>query len=315
MIRRNTVSLIVALALALGLCAVPAAAQDSEEPLLDDLPARSITVGEIGYAIQGEADIDGGGGADVQVNRFDAGILDHWNFQESWRWTNAFFFGANDYDFEGGGFAAGNPWETILSMRYTSTLRRALNEEWGVFGGGVFMFAPETSADWGDSFTGGGVGGFDWRPNSSFFVSVGLAVLSQIEDDALVTPSVVMSWTPVDQWSLRAGAVPASGGAAVASELAWRIADPLEVGLGVLFHQRRFRLNDSGPSPDGVGEDNNMPLRVRVGWDVTEQVSLHFSVGAVLAGELQLDDQNGNRINRQDYDPAPYGSVRLTGRF
>ena len=40
-----------------------------------------------------------------------------------------------------------------------------------------------------------------------------------------------------------------------------------------------------------------------------------ITVGAVLAGELQLDDQNGNRINRQDYDPAPYGSVRLMGRF
>jgi hypothetical protein len=46
--------------------------------------------------------------------------------------------------------------------------------------------------------------------------------------------------------------------------VAYRVAEPLEIGLGALFNQRRFRLDDSGPARDGVGEDTTMPLRARL---------------------------------------------------
>jgi hypothetical protein len=144
-------------------------------------------------------------------------------------------------------------------------LRYRLSEHWGVFGGGVFMFAPETGADWGDSFTGGGLVGVDYRAGKTLFVSLGVAMISQIEDDARVTPSVGLHWLPSERWAVRIGAVPASGGAAVAGEVAYRVSKPVEIGLGLLYNERRFRLDDSGPAPDGVGEDNNLPLRLRLG--------------------------------------------------
>jgi hypothetical protein len=179
----------------------------------------------------------------------------------------------------------------------------------------VFMFSPETGADWGDSFTGGGMVGVDFRHSQTLFVSLGVAVVSQIEDDASVTPSVILNWLPHERWAVRVGAVPASGGAAAAAEVAYRVAKPVEVGLGVLYNQRRFRLDDSGPAPDGVGEDNNLLLRLRLGWNITPQISLALLGGVALGGEVQLDDRNGNRINKQDYDPAPYIGLRLVGGF
>jgi hypothetical protein len=200
-------------------------------------------------------------------------------------------------------------------MRLVTKLRYQLSDQWGVFGGGVFMFSPETGADWGDSFTGGGLVGVDFRHSKTLFVSLGVAVVSQIEDDARVTPSVILNWLPHERWAVRVGAVPASGGAAAAAEVAYRVAMPLEIGLGLLSNQRRFRLDDSGPVPDGVGEDNNLVLRLRLGWDFTPQISLVFLGGVALGGEVQLDDRNGNRINKQDYDPAPYIGLRLVGGF
>ena len=71
-------------------------------------------------------------------------------------------------------------------------LRYQVSDQWGVFGGGVFMVSPETGADWGDSFTGGGLVGVDFRHSQALFVSLGVAVVSQIEDDASVTPSVIL---------------------------------------------------------------------------------------------------------------------------
>ena len=37
--------------------------------------------------------------------------------------------------------------------------------------------------------------------------------------------------------------------------------------------------------------------------------------GAALGGEVRLDDRNGNRINKHDYDPSPYVELRLVGGF
>jgi hypothetical protein len=310
--RRSTPVAIAALAVALAFPFASALAQDAEETLGEAAPGSAL-VGEGGYAFQGETDIDGGG--EVQVNRFDAGVLGRIDLAEPLRWSNSLFFSANLYDFDGGGFSAGDPWDTILGLRLSSTLRYALNKRWGVSGGGFFMFSRETGADWGDSFTGGGMAGVDFSPHESLFVSLGVAVISQIEDDARVTPSVVLKWLPHKRWAVRVGAVPASGGTAAAGEVAFRVVPPVEIGLGVLFNQQRFRLDDSNPAPDGVGEDSVMPVRLRVGWDATPHISLHVLGGAALAGEVELEDRSGDRLRREDYDPAPYVGVRFVGRL
>jgi hypothetical protein len=310
--RRGPIAIAV-LAVVLTLPLARALAQDAEEILEDEqLPQNKLFI-ESGYGYQGEADIDGGG--HLTVNRFDVGLLGRTNLTDELRWTNSFFFGVSDYDFGGGGFAAGNPWDTILTMRMVTKLTYQFAEQWGVSAGGVFIFSPESSADWGQSFTGGGLLGVDYRPSKTFFVSLGAAVISQIEDDATVAPQVTMIWLPSEDWAVRVGAVPASGGAAAAGEVAYQIAEPVEIGLGLLYNQRRFRLDNSGPARKGVGEDNNLPLRLRLGWDITKQLSLNLLAGVALSGQLTLDDQNGNRLMRQDYDPAPYIGVRLLGGF
>lgn len=301
---------LVAFATAFLIHVAPVRAQDTEETLDEEDAPRASLVGEAGYAYQGEADIDGGG--KFSVNRFDVGAIGRFNPFERWRSTNTIFFSGNAYDFDGG---AGNrdPWGTILTLRMVSRLRYQYNEQWGVFAGGVFIFSPESGADWGDSFTGGGMAGVDYRPSDKFFVSLGVAAISQIEDDPRVTPSIILNWLPYDRWAVRVGAIPASGGAATAGEVAYRIVEPLELGLGVIFNQRRFRLDDSGPVPEGIGEDNALPVRLRLGWRIIPQLSLHVLAGAALAGELQIDDRFGNRLAAEDYDPAPYVGLRLIG--
>lgn len=306
--RRHAVAV---LAIALVFSSTAALAQDAEETLDEEAAPQAGLVGEAGYAWQGEADIDGGGS--MQVNRFDAGLLGRLDFAERFRWTSSLFFAVNDYDFDGGGFATDDPWGTVFTLRMQTKLRYALNEEWGISGGGVFMFAPESGADWGDSFTGGGLVGADYRPGKTLQLSLGVAVVSQIEDDARVVPSVVMVWTPQEEWAVRVGAVPASGGAAAAAEVAYRVAEPVEIGLGALFNQRRFRLGDSAPAPDGVGEDSTLPIRLRLGWDILPQLSVHALAGVAVAGSLELDDRTGNRLRDEDYDPAPYVGIRLIG--
>jgi hypothetical protein len=127
---------IVTVALVLLLPVAQTLAQDVEETLDEEARPRDRVVGQAGYVYQGKADIDGG---DLQVHRFDVGLLGGTDLLERWRWTNTLFFSVNDYEFGGGGFSAGDPWEAVLTLRLVTKLSYQLSGRWGVFGGGELM--------------------------------------------------------------------------------------------------------------------------------------------------------------------------------
>lgn len=301
-------------------CLPAVQAQEAEELLEIEYP-RSTNRSESrffyqgGFIYQSESDIDGPGGASIQVNRFDAGMVFWTRLVDRVRWFHSVHVGINDYDFDGGGFSAGNPWETILEGRYGTQLVYSIDNRWGIRGGGLIMISRETDADWGKSFSGGGTFGVDYRHSDTLFASLGLGVVSQIEDDATAIPMVAVQWVPVDQWVVRLGAIPAGGGALGGAEVAYRFDDHWALGLGMLYSRDRFRLNDSGPAPDGVGQDRLLPLRLRLTWTFHPQITLNFLAGVVLGGQLKLEDENGNTLRRENYDPATYLGLRLAGRF
>jgi hypothetical protein len=316
--------LLAAAALGLALPLASARGQELEESIdevavdLDEaveekaLPEPGF-LGEAGFVYQSDADLDDGGS--LEVFRWDIGLVARTDLTEKLRWSNTFFLGIHDYDFSGGGVGAVDPWDTILNPRLATKLTYEINPQWGVSAGGIFIFSPETGADWGDSFTGGGLLAAEFRPSEKFVASLGVAVISQLEDDAAVAPAVGLLWLPAERWTLRVGGVPASGGTSAAAELAYRLSDPVDLGLGVLYHQRRFRLDDDGVVPDGVGEDNNLPVRLRLGLNLTDHISLNLLAGAVFAGEVELEDESGNRLADDEYDPAAYVGLRFAGRF
>ncbi len=311
-------------ALVLGLLPSPVRGDGEEvDEVLEEafvpVSPKAHFVGEAGFSWQGESDVQSGG--DVEVKRTDLGFGTRTELHESLDWNNSVFLGMGDYDFDGaalGGAAVvgKDPWDTALNLRLGSRLSYEFDEHWGISGGGVLIFSPEDGADWGDSITGGGTLGAEYRSGDTLFVSLGVAVISQLEDSVAVAPAVGLNWLPHERWAVRVGAVPASGGAAAAAEVAYQVAGPVELGLGALYNERRFRLNDSGvQQAGGVGEDNSLPVRLRLGWDVTQHITLNAFAGAVLAGQLTLENSAGNRLSRRDYDPAPYLGARVTGRF
>ena len=117
------------LALALPLAAP---AQELEELVEEQVMPQATIIGAGGYTYQTETDIDGGG--TLSVNRFDVAIASQHDLTDELRWTNLGYFGVDDYDFDGGGFSSGNPWETVLSLRLGTKLAYRINEQWGVWG-------------------------------------------------------------------------------------------------------------------------------------------------------------------------------------
>jgi hypothetical protein len=44
-------------------------------------------------------------------------------------------------------------------------------------------------------------------------------------------------------------------------------------------------------------------------------MALHLYAGAIVAGELRVDDSSGNRLRSDDFDPQPFLAATFTARF
>ena len=77
----------------------------------------------------------------------------------------------------------------------------------------------------------------------------------------------------------------------------------------------RFRLNDSGPAPSGVGENRFIPLFARISRKLGPQTRIDFYAGASVYGRLSVDDANGNGFAQDDYKTAPAIGITLAHRY
>ena len=77
----------------------------------------------------------------------------------------------------------------------------------------------------------------------------------------------------------------------------------------------RFRLSETGPVQNGVGEERGVPVFLRATRSLDKQMSLHLYAGVVAGGELRVDDSSGNNLRKEDFDPQPFLAATFTARF
>ena len=176
----------------------------------------------------------------------------------------------------------------------------------------MFQFSYENGAAWDDCSTAGGVIGVTYTVSKDLVLGGGLAIVSQIEDDLRFIPIIIINWNIVENLTLTSKTSGAFGGAAV--ELVWSL-DPWEFALGGVRKYSRFRLDDDAVAPNGVGQEDSIPLYVRVGYHFNEQFSVDLIGGATTFGNLRLEDSGGTRINDQDFDPALFVGAYLKVEF
>jgi hypothetical protein len=289
----------------------------------DAAPAAEIPAGppsdavrlslDISGAYQFDTDIDDGG----EFSVIRAGVAPGLSFQLSERHTLALRLGYayDGYDFSGRtGFGGLDPWSSVHTLSFAAQLRWRVDDEWTVFGGPLLRVSGESDADVDDAFAGGGLAGFTYKFSDTLTLGPGVIVISEIEDGTDVFPILFVNWQLSDRLALRTrggeGAVRGGG-----VELAWRLDDAWEAGVAASFGRRRFRLDDDGPAPDGVGQDRSFALLGALRWEPSRDVRLALTAGVTLDGELRLENERGDRLAGEDYHPAPFVGVSMTLRF
>jgi len=212
---------------------------------------------------------------------------------------------------QGDGIASFNPWEDIHSFSLGVPMRKGFGEEWSAFLIPSLRSSGESGATFDETITGGVLTGFAYRFSDRLTIGPGVGVVSQLEESATVFPVIIIDWKITDRLSLETGrGLGATLGPGLTlnyqANRLWNFA------IGGRYEKLRFRLDHDGTVPDGIGEDKSFPLFASCTYSFDPKTQVSLVGGIELGGELVVEDEEGNRITKESYDPG--GFLGLTFR-
>lgn len=259
-----------------------------------------------------DTDIDGDGKFDLL--RFGLSQDTTLIPDEKWRFTLGTSYSMNKFDFSGtGGIGSLDPWDNINVLNLSLRINYAFNDKWGVFAIPLLGFSGESGARFGDSLTGGGIAGFSYSIGRKLIIAFGGLVRSRIEDDVIGFPIAYLRWEITERLTLStlASGVRTEIGPEVG--INYDLGGGFSAGLSGGYEFSRFRLDSDGPFPGGVGDVKGMPIWGRISYETNSGVTFNGYGGYILIGSLELENSNGRRIEKDDFDPAPFigGGISL----
>lgn len=219
-----------------------------------------------------------------------------------------------DYTFTGPyTFAVVQPWDTLHTLKFGGRISYDLTPDWNVALTSSVQIAREEGADWGKAVLYGGSVSASRRFGPDLTIGLGVAAFSELEK-VQAYPMLVINWRISERLRLANPFRPGPSGPA-GLELTYRIADGWDVATGAAYRSERFRLSESGPVPDGIGQSRATPVWIRISRNLDDKFKLDIYGGIVLGGTVSLDDRNGNRLVSDDYDTAPMLGLAASYRF
>jgi len=205
------------------------------------------------------------------------------------------------------------PWNNVQRYGVTAPLSFALNDGWTLGVAPSVDWFKENGANTGDSMVWGASVSAIKAFGDGNRLGLGIAAFAHIEETQ-VFPVLIVDWRLSDRWRLvNPLATGPSGPAGL--ELDYRFDNDWSVGIGGAYRVARFRLSDTGPVPNGVGEVTGVPIFLRATRTLSQPLTLSIYVGAVAQGRLRVEDPKGNLLREDDFDLAPLVGLTITGRF
>ena len=260
---------------------------------------------------QGNANIDNGGDVEAIGIGMRAGTSTM--FGAGHRGGVTLHYDYLDFDFSSPTAFGDAPWDQVQRFGFSVPL--------GFSGAGDWVYGVAPSVDWsrengadlGESVVYGGIVSATKTFAPDRRLGLGLGVFGDIEETKVI-PIVIVNWRLNDRWSL-VNPLPAGPVGPAGLELDYRFDNGWQLGVGATYRSLRFRLSETGPVPDGVGEERGVPVFLRLSADFSDQASLALYAGAVLGGELRVENSSGNTLREESFDPAPLLGAMFRMRF
>jgi hypothetical protein len=232
--------------------------------------------------------------------RFSAGLALRYDY-EDWKFSRPVAFGG----------AA--PWSHLNAPNISVSLGHAFDADLQIDISPLLGWAFESGAKTSEALTYGAILTATKVFSPSLMVGAGMGIVRQI-DDTKVFPFVIVNWQIDDRWRL-GNPFPAGPAGGAGLELTYAPDDRWEFAGGGARRSTRYRLDDTGSAPDGIGENRFFPLFARVSRNFGAQTKVDLYVGVALGGRLKLEDANGATFAKDDYSTAPLLGVTLSHRY
>lgn len=296
---------------ALLAAAVPPAA--SAQPAEARDAGRTSVSLSVTPVYQFESDFDRGGSFGVQRVGFNvdtstpvtgtvrAGISAGYEFEK--------------FDFSGTtAFAGPEPWSDIHRFSVGLPVNWRASDSLSFFVSPQVEWYGESGVDdWDDALGYGAVFALSYRVNPGFSVGVGAGVFYRGEETRGF-PYIAVDWRITEELRLTNPFRTSPSGPA-GLELAWRLSDTWEIAAGGAYRSFRFRLDNSGVAPNGIGELDQTVGYARLTWRMGRDLKLDLYGGAAFNGEMKIADRNGNELGSDDFETAPILGFSLTAMF
>jgi hypothetical protein len=260
---------------------------------------------------QGNANIDNGGDFDATGVGVRAGTSS--GFGTGHRAGVTLHYDYLDYDFSSRTTFGDAPWGQVQRFGFSVPLVFGGADGWFYGITPLVEWSRENGADLGESVIYGGILSATKAFAPAQRLGLGLGVFSDIEETKVI-PILVVNWRLNDRWSL-VNPLPAGPAGPAGLELNYRFDNGWDLGLGAAYRSLRFRLSETGPTPDGVGVERGVPVFLRLSADFSDQASLFLYAGAIVGGELRVEDSGGNTLREESFDPAPLLGATFRMRF
>lgn len=171
----------------------------------------------------------------------------------------------------------------------------------------------EGAAGWGPIYAYGAVLSAAREVSAGRRIGLGVGVFDRL-DRLWAFPFLAVDWQFTER--LRLTNPLATGPAGPAGlELKYRFSDAWEIGAGGAYRNVRFRLDSGGLSPYGVGEERGVAAFLHLARSLGPRFSVDVYAGALLGGELRLENSAGIELYNEELAPSPVFGFSLTGRF
>lgn len=261
---------------------------------------------------QFETDLDGGGSFDVSRHYLRFGVTRTVN-------RNLSLGLGLSYDYEKWNFdnlsnvAGASPWSSIHRPGISLPVSYRFADSWTLGLSPAVELSAESGAKTDESFTYGAVVSLSHVIGTDLLLGLGFGLFDRLEKTSLF-PFIVINWKINETLRLsnpfRAGPAGPAG-----LELVYSPQRKWELGVGGAYRSYRFRLDDTSAVPNGVGENEFVVGFLRVQRKLGSKLTLDLAAGALFAGELGIENSDGNGIGEDKYDTAPFVALTLEGRF
>ena len=222
--------------------------------------------------------------------------------------TPFFSYTYSNYDFDDSQAlvaGANSAWDDVHDIEIGALLAVAFSEEWAVLVGGSAGLAGEDDA-LGDGQYGTATLGVMWAPHDKLAFTGGLAFRFGLKETE-VWPLIGVDWIIDEHMAIKTEGTGLRFG--------YQVMDDLNIGLFGGYESRVFRMDEGGPVPDGVAEVVYVPVGVDARYQISDNLAVTCKLGAGLDPYIEVEDDDDNRVGKEDLDTIFFLGVGLSATF